>query len=175
MKRFIFTLMTIIVSSAFAQMQFLPLSNSTGFGAIFPCTAEKKSVNSQVGITNALQCRVDNGSSVCVFLTSEQPLDIQSFNKSGFKFIEEIHHQYALQMDKNYKKVIEKTVDMGGLGKSFIYEITRLQEGTTVNVKGAWLIANNKLLRGTVSCAPSDTSYMKNESAQFLQSFTVIK
>jgi hypothetical protein len=156
-----------------AQMQFLPLTNSSAFGAVFPCSAARKSVNSAVGVTNALQCRVDNGSSVCIFLTAEQPLDVQSFNRDGWRFLEEVNHQYALQMDKNYKKVDGKVVEIGGLGKAYAYELIRNADGVQVNVKGLWLVARGRMLRGAVSCAPNDTNYMRGESDLFLRSFLV--
>lgn len=175
MKKILLLTSLFITPISFAQMQVLPLSNSVSFGAVFPCGAEKKSVNSQIGVTNALQCSVDNGSSVCVFLTAEQPLDSQSFGKAGFGYIAEVHRQYALQMDKSYRKISEKIVNMGGLGKALIYEIIRNQEGVQVNVKGAWLVANGKLLRGAVSCAPNGTNFMRNESSLFLQSFAIMK
>lgn len=163
------------IKLSFAQMQFLPLQNNSEFGAVFPCSGERKSVNSAAGVTNALQCRVDNGSSVCIFVTAEQPLDVQSFNKSSWKFIEEVNNQYALAMDKNYKNIYGKVVVIGGLGKAFAYELVRLQDGMQVNVRGLWMVSGSKLLRGAVSCAPNHTSYMKYESELFLKSFAIVK
>ena len=156
-------------------MQFLTIDNGAKFAAVLPCTGEKKTVNSAAGITNALQCRVDNGSSVCVFLTSEQPLDVQSFNKSGWKFIEEVNNQYALQMDKNYKSIYGKLIEIGALGKVYAYELIRNQDGMQVNVKGMWLVSGSKMLRGAVSCAPDKTSYMKKETELFFKSFAIVK
>jgi hypothetical protein len=159
---------------ALAQMQLLPITNNSAFGAVFPCSTEKKSVNSAVGVTNALQCRVDNGSSLCVFLTAEQPLDVQSFNRDGWRFVEEVNHQYALQMDKNYKNVYGKVVEIGGLGKAYAYELIRNVDGVQMNVRGLWLVTNGRMLRGTVSCAPNNTNYMRKESDLFLKSFSII-
>ncbi len=161
--------------ASLAQMQLLPLPNNGAFGAIFPCKAEKKSVSSTVGITNSLQCRVDNSSSVCVFITTEQPLDIQSFNRYGWKFIEEVNKQYASQMDRNFTNVSGKLVDMGGLGKGYTYEFVRLQDGMQVNVKGMWLVSHERMLRGTVSCAPNQTNFMKKDSDIFLKSLSILK
>ena len=163
MKNLIFCLL-LFSNFSFAEMKFLQLQSNIYFGAVFPCSVERKSVNSAAGVTNALQCRVDNGSSACIFLTAEQPLDIQSFNKSGWRFIEEVHNQYALQLDRNYKSLYGRVVDNGGLGKAFAYEIIRMQDGMQVNVKGLWMVSNGKMLRGAVSCAPSNTTYMKQES-----------
>ena len=156
-------------------MQFLQLQSNINFGAVFPCNAERKSVNSAAGVTNALQCRVDDGASVCNFLTAEQPLDTQSFNKSGWRFIEEVHNQYALQLDRNYKSIYGRVVDNGGLGKAYAYELIRMQDGMQVNVKGLWMVSSGKMLRGAVSCAPNNTKYMKQESELFLKSFVVVK
>ena len=174
MKILIFCLL-FFTNLSFAQMQFLQLQSNINFGAVFPCNAERKSVNSAAGVTNALQCRVDDGSSVCIFLTAEQTLDTQSFNKNGWRFIEEVHNQYALQLDRNYKSIYGRVVDSGGLGKAYAYELVRMQEGMPVNVKGLWLVSNGKMLRGAVSCAPSNTKYMKQESELFLKSFAVVK
>jgi hypothetical protein len=168
---FIFFFMNI----AFAETKILLLSNNSSFGAIFPCSVKSRSLNTQEGIVNALECEVDNESSLCRFLISEQPLDMQVFNKSGFRFIEEVHHQYALQLDKNYKKISEKIVDTVGLGKTLTYELNRTQNNLSINVKGTWIVSSNKLLRGAVSCAPVGTKFMKSESALFLQSLMVVK
>ena len=159
----------------FAQMQLLPLQNNSAFGAMFPCIGEKKSVNSGTGVSNALQCRVDNGSSVCIFITAEQQLDVQSFNKNGWDFIREVNNQYALGMDKNFKSVYGKLLDKGGLGKVYAYELTRYQDGMQINVKGMWLVSGAKMLRGAVSCAPVKTNYMKNEIDIFFNSFSIIR
>jgi len=175
MKRFLTLLLLLCVNHAFAQMQSLPLPNNSAFGAIFPCSGKKQSAQSAAGVTNALQCGVDNGSSVCIFLIAEQPLDVQSFSKNGWRFIEEVNHQYALQMDKNYKTVYGKIVDYGGFGKAYAYELTRYQEGAQINVRGFWMVADGRMLRGTVSCAPQNTSFMRHESELFLKSFTVVK
>jgi hypothetical protein len=175
MKNLILILFIILSSKVNAEIQFLPLMDGSSFSASFPCTTERKTISSSIGVTNALQCRVDNGSSVCIYLTSVQPLDIQSFNKSGWKFIQEVNHQYALQMDRNYKNIYGKLVQIGGLGKAYSYEIIREQDGMQVNVKGLWMVSNRNMMRGSVSCAPSNTIFMKNESDLFLKSFTVIK
>ena len=156
-------------------MQFLQLQSNINFGAVFPCSVERKSVNSAAGVTNALQCRVDDGVSVCNFLTAEQPLDTQSFNKNGWRFIEEVHNQYALQLDRNYKSIYGRVVDNGGLGKAYAYELIRMQDGMQVNVKGLWMVSSGKMLRGAVSFAPNNTKYMKQESELFFKSFAVVK
>ena len=156
-------------------MQFLKLQNNVNFGAVFPCSVERKSANSAAGITNALQCRIDSGSNMCFFLTAEQPLDIQSFNKDGWKFIEEVNNQYALQLDKNYKSLYGKVVEKGGLGKAFAYEIIRMQDGIPINVKGLWMVSNGKMFRGAVSCVANNSNFMKQESELFLKSFTLVK
>lgn len=176
MRYFAFLLLSIFINPkiAYAEIQALALPSGGNFIASMPCTPQKMSVNSGIGVTNALQCRADNGSSVCMFLISEQPLDSQAFSQSGWKFIEEINHQYALQMDKNYQKIYGKLVDSGGLGKAYAYSLIRQQDGMQVDVKGKWLVANGRLLRGTVSCAPKGTSYMKSESELFLNSFSVL-
>lgn len=175
MRYFFFFLTIFWAKFAYSQMQFLPLPNNSSFGAVFPCSADKRTVNSQAGVTNALQCRVENHTSVCVFVTAEQPLDVQSFNRSGWKFIEEVNNQYALQMDKNYKKISGNLVEIGGLGKAYSYELIRNQDGVSVNVKGLWLVSNGRMLRGAVSCAPNGTSFMKMESEQFLKSFSILR
>ena len=174
MKNIFSFLLLFYFNYTYAQTQFLSLPNGSAFGAVFPCSAEKKSVNSAAGVTNALQCRVDNGSSVCIFLTAEQPLDSQAFNKSGWRFIEEVNHQYALQMDRNYKSVYGKFVEIGGLGKAYAYELIRNQDGMQIRVSGLWLVSKGRMLRGTASCAPNNTSFMKSESELFLKSFTVV-
>ena len=112
---------------------------------------------------------------MCIFLTAEQPLDVESFNKSGWKFIEEVNNQYALAMDKKYKNLYGKVIDIGGIGKAFSYELIRVQDGTQINVRGLWMVSGSKMLRGAVSCAPNGTSYMKYESELFLKSFAIIK
>lgn len=56
-----------IVNIAFAETKMLPLSNNSSFGAVFPCNVISKSVNSQAGIVNALECAVENESSICFF------------------------------------------------------------------------------------------------------------
>ena len=175
MKQFLTLLLLLCANHAFAQMQSLPLPNSGAYSAVFPCNGERKSVQSAIGVTNALQCQVDNATSLCVFLIAEQPLDVQAFNKNGWRFIEEVNHQYALQMDKSYKSVYGKIVEIGGLGKAYAYELTRQQEGVQVSVRGLWMVANGRMLRGTVSCAPQNTSFMRRESELFLKSFTVVK
>jgi hypothetical protein len=175
MNKIIFIFTVFFSCNLFAEVQFLSLPNNHSYSAVFPCAAERKSVNSSIGITNALQCRVENATSVCVFLTTESPLDSQSFNRSGWKFIEEVNNQYALQMDKNYKNVYGKVVEYGGMGKAYAYELIRLQDGMQVNVRGLWMVSNGRMLRGTVSCAPDKTNFMKKESELFLKSFAIIK
>lgn len=176
MQKYIYFLFLLFFSvTANAQMQFLTFDNGAKFAAVLPCRGEKKIVNSAAGVTNALQCRVDNGSSVCTYVIAEQPLDIQSFNKSGYNFIAEVHQQYASMMDKNYKNVFSKLTDVGGLGKVYFYELIRSQDGMQINVKGAWLVANNKMIRGAINCAPNGTSFMKNENEIFLNSFALYK
>ena len=164
-----------IPSYSNAEMQILSLPNSIGFGAVIPCKTKKRSVNSAVGVTNALQCAVDNGVSACIFAISEQPLDVASFNKSGFKFIEEVHLQYALQLDRDYKSIKQNVVNMGTLGRVLNYEITRTQEGVKLNVRGSWMVSNGRMLRGAVSCTVNSAGFMKNESELFLNSFVIIK
>lgn len=173
-KIFVFLFIFFSIGAS-AQMQFVPLANGLNFGAVLPCIGEKKTVNSSIGVTNALQCRIDNGSSVCSYVMAEQPLDFQSFNKSGFDYIAEVHRQYALQMDKNFRTVYAKINDMGGLGKIYSFELIRSQDGMQVNVKGAWLVSNGKLLRGAINCAPNGTNFMKKENELFLNSFSIIK
>ena len=175
MRKFLLLFLMTYSNHVFAEMQLLPLPKNSAFGAIFPCNGEKKSVQSVIGVANALQCGVGNGSSVCIFLIAEQPLDVQSFNKNGWGFIEEVNHQYALQMDKNYKSVYGRAVEYGGFGKAYAYELTRYQEGSHINVRGFWMVTNDRMLRGTVSCAPQNTSFMRRESEIFLKSFTAIK
>ena len=175
MKNIILILLISSSIKANAEIQFLPLIDGSSLSANFPCATERKTVNSSIGTTNALQCRVDNGSSVCVYLTTAQPLDVESFNKKGWKFIQEVNNQYALQMDRNYKNISGRLVDFGGLGKAYSYEIIREQEGMRVNVKGLWMVSNRTMMRGSVSCAPNNTNFMKNESNLFLKSFAVIK
>lgn len=176
MKKIISAIILVFFAKvSFSQMQLLHLQNNSSFGAVFPCKAEKRSVNSTVGITNSLQCRVDNSASVCVFITTEQPLDSQSFNRHGWKFIEEVNKQYASQMDKNFTNISGKLVERGGLGKAYAYEFLRMQDGIQVNVKGLWFVTNEKMLRGTVSCAPNNTNFMKKESDLFLNSFAILK
>jgi hypothetical protein len=121
-----------------------------------------------------LRCKKENASSVCDFLISEQQLDTQSFAKSGFSFIEEVHKQYAQQMDANYRNKFTSVVMQGALGKRLNYELIRRQEGIDINVKGAWLVSDGRMLRITASCAPENTSFIKNERELFLNSVFVI-
>lgn len=174
MKIWMTLLANIFASNVYAQMQILPLPNNGAFAAVMPCVGEKLSVNSSVGVTNALQCGVDNGSSRCVFSINEQPLDTDSFKKWGFRFIEEVHKQYALQMDKNYKSIYQRIVDKNGIGNALNYHLVRSYNGMPISVKGSWMITKNRMLRGTVSCAPNGTNYMKSETEQFLVSFSII-
>lgn len=50
-----------------------------------------------------------------------------------------------------------------------------LQEEPDWYFKGTWIVSSNKLIRGTVSCVPVGTKFMKSESTLFLQSLMVIK
>jgi hypothetical protein len=173
--RLLFVLTLLTAQCVNAQMQFLTLPANNKLSAVFPCVAEKRSVNSAIGVTNALQCSVQNNSSFCSFLLMEQPLDVVSFNRNGWRFIEEVHRQYAALMDKNYRNVYEKIIDFGGMGKAYTYELIRMQGGLQVNVRGLWMVSDERLLRGTVSCSPSGTSFLRSESVLFINSLTVVK
>lgn len=157
-----------------AELAKLTLPNNGFFIANIPCQTQVVKMNSTAGVTNALQCRVDDGQSVCIFSINEQPLDIQSFNKWGFKFIEEVHKQFASQMDRNYRTISQKTIQFGGLGEVLTYELLRQQDGMTINSKGTWLVANDRMLRGAINCAPHSTSFMKSERELFFQSLSVM-
>ena len=82
MKNLLFFLLISFSTSTISQIQFLQLPNNNKFSAIFPCKTENKSIKSSIGLTNAIQCRVENYSNVCLFLIAEQPLDVYSFKKN---------------------------------------------------------------------------------------------
>lgn len=173
-KHFFYFLWFFLTSYANADIVHLPLPYGGIFSTHMPCMGQRISVNSAVGVTNAVQCRMERSDSVCIFMMVEQPLDITSYNKLGFKFIEMVHQQYAQQMDKNYRNINQSIVNLKGLGNVLQYEILRSQEGVAVNVKGGWLVANDSMLRTTVSCAPNGTDFLKNERDIFLRSAIVI-
>lgn len=174
MRQILVYVMLFVCMNAQAEIAKLPLPNNGMFIANMPCSAQPVAINSAVGVTNALQCRADDGRSVCIFSIAEQPLDIQSFSKWKFKFIEEVHKQYATQMDANYRTISQRVTTVGGLGEVLIYELLRQQDGMVINVRGLWMVANNKMLRGVVSCAPNQTTFMKQEKELFLQSFSIL-
>jgi len=175
MKKIILLLAIFFSGIAFSQIQFIDFPNGAKYGALFPCSAKPASINSAIGITSALRCRKESSSSICDFLIAEQPLDIESYNKYGFKFIEDVHQQYAKQIDPNHVNKGVKIVSEGALGKKLNYELTRRQDGMDINVKGSWFVYSNRMMRITVSCAPENTKYLINEREQFLNSPLIYK
>ena len=100
-----------------------------------------------------------------------------NFYKSTLAFagvIQSFHKQFASQMDRNYRVIGQKTIQFGGLGEVLTYELLRQQDGMTINSKGTWLVANNRMLRGAVNCAPHSTNFMKSERELFFQSLSVM-
>lgn len=100
---------------------------------------------------------------------------MQEFNKSGFAFVEEIHRQYAKQMDPNFVPKLHKVTVQNGLGKVLDYELNRSQQGYVFVVKGKWLVTGNRTVRATYSCTPATTNFMTSERDLFLSSVTLIK
>ena len=168
------TLLTFLSFNALAQLQFLNLPNGAKFGAAFPCQTSSATVNSAIGVTNALRCRVEDQSNICDFLIAEQPLDAGSFNKYGFAFIQEVHKQFAKQVDPNYKPIKETIISQGGIGKKLDYELIRHQDGINIDVKGSWFTSDYRMMRISVSCAPSNSSYMKSQRELFLNSIVIV-
>ena len=123
-----------------------------------------------------LHCNVQTKTNFCNFMISEQPMEAEDVRK-GFAYVEEVHRQYALLLDKNYVTKSQKTVEKGGLGKTLTYELTRRsqQYGYDISVKGLWFVYKNRLLRATSSCAPDNSKFMERERELFLMSLTIVR
>jgi hypothetical protein len=155
---------------SFSGISMLQLSGVKGaFGAIFPCSP--KSYNSTTSQYKAysVQCPVESSAGdFCNFQLTEQDLDMAAYSRSGMRFVEAIHDQYAKVL--NNQRTLKKKFGASPLGSSLEYQIYPLMQGATLSIEGVWIVRERKLLRANVTCYPSTTTYMRDARKVFFRS-----
>lgn len=135
-----------------AEIDMLDIGNGMSVGSIFPCKPKKiNAITGQIK-TDGLSCHIKIDNQTCMFILTVQPLNIAEYRKSGKKFLKEMHHNYALGLDKNYRRSVVLNRDVEGYEGLTIYKFLFTMQGIDIVASGQWFVKNNYLIRESVNC-----------------------